>query len=146
MKPGFATMSGSAAEILIVDDNPSDCGLALEALKGMPPVPRVAIVHDGAEALDYLFCTGDYADRADTTPPKLVILDLNMPVLSGMEVLRQIRADPGTMDIAVVVLTGGYRAEEIRQAQKLGVTSYFLKPSDYREYMEMLRVIRANWL
>ena len=70
------------------------------------------------------------AGRADPTPPKLVILDLHMPILPGMEVLRQIRADPGTMDIAVVVLTGGYHAEEIRQAQNLGVTSYFLKPSD----------------
>lgn len=135
-----------AAQILIVDDNPSDCGLALEALKSVLPMPKVAIVHDGLEALDYVFCSGCYADRADPTPPKLVILDLNMPNLPGMEVLRQIRADPGTMDIAVVVLTGGYHADEIRQAQKLGVTSYFLKPSDFREYMEMLRVIRAKWL
>lgn len=139
-------MSVPAAQILIVDDNPSDCGLALEALKSVQPMPKVAIVHDGAEALDYVFCTGYYADRADPTPPKLVILDLHMPLLPGMEVLRQIRADPGTMDIAVVVLTGGYHAEEIRQAQNLGVTSYFVKPSDYREYIEMLRVIRANWL
>lgn len=139
-------MSGAAAEILIVDDSPEDCGLALQALKNEPPVPRVAIVHDGLEALDYVFCTGAYADRVDTTPPKLVILDLHMPILPGMEVLRQIRADPSTMDIAVVVLTGGYHAEEIREALKLGVTSYFLKPTDYREYVKMLRVIRADWL
>jgi two-component system response regulator len=139
-------MPNTAAEILIVDDNPYDCTLALDALKGQPPIPRVAVVHDGAEALDYVFCTGEYADRADATPPKLVILDLHMPVMSGLEVLREIRADPDTMDIAVVVLTGGYDADEIRQAQKLGVTSYFLKPADFREYVDMLRVIRAKWL
>ena len=139
-------MPNTAAEILIVDDNPYDCTLALDALKSQPPVPRVAVVHDGAEALDYVFCTGEYADRADSTPPKLVILDLHMPVMSGLEVLREIRADPVTMDIAVVVLTGGYDTDEIRQAQKLGVTSYFLKPADFREYVDMLRVIRSKWL
>ena len=134
------------AEILIVDDDPNDCGLAVQALNSVLPRPSIAIVHDGAEALDYVFGTGDYADRVDATPPKLVILDLNMPSLHGMEVLRQIRSDPSTMDIAVVVLTGGYDPDEIRQAQKLGVTSYFLKPTDFREYMEMLRVIRSKWL
>ena len=139
-------MSGTAAEVLIVDDSLEDCDLALEALKADLPVPRVAVAHDGLEALDYLSCSGAYADRADTSVPKLVILDLDMPIIPGMEVLRRIRADPGTMDIAVVVLTGGYRAEEIREALMLGVTSYFLKPTSYAEYLKMLRVIRAKWL
>ena len=135
-----------AAEILIVDDDPNDCSLALQAHNSVLPKPTIAVVHDGTEALDYVFRTGDYADRVDAAPLKLVILDLNMPRLHGMEVLRQIRTDPSTVDLAVVVLTGGYDPDEIREAQKLGVTSYFVKPSDFREYMEMLRVIRAKWL
>ena len=139
-------MSNTAAEILIVDDNPYDCTLALDALNRQMPIPKVTVVHDGAEALDYVFCTGDYAYRGNATPPKLVILDLHMPEMPGLEVLREIRSHPSTMDIAVVVLTGSYDAEEIRQAQKLGVTSYFLKPSNFQEYVEMLRVIRDKWL
>lgn len=139
-------MFKTAAELLIVDDNPYDCTLALDALKGQLPVPRIKVVHDGAEALDYLFCTGEYADRTDVAPPKLVILDLHMPVMPGLEVLRELRADPDTMDIPIIVLTGSYDTDEIRQAQQLGVTSYFLKPSNFQEYVDMLRVIRFKWL
>jgi CheY-like chemotaxis protein len=139
-------MNGPAAEILLVDDSSEDCELALQALRAEAPAPRVAVAHDGLEALDYLTCSGSFAGRTDSTPPKLVILDLDMPIMTGLEVLRRIRADPATMEIPVVVLTGGYRPDEIREALKLGVNSYFLKPTSYDEYEKMLRVIRAAWL
>ena len=139
-------MSEPVAEILVVDDNPSDCELALAAFRREQPTPRVTAVDSGAEALDFLFCTGAHQHRTDQTLPKLVILDLNMPQMSGLEVLRRIRANPRTEELAVIILTGSYDPDEIDQALKLGATSYFLKPADLHEYMEMLRVIRNSWL
>ena len=139
-------MPKTGADILVVDDNPGDCGLALVAFQRAGPVLRVMTLESGAEALDYLFCTGTYANRGDRALPKLVILDINMPEMSGLEVLKRIRADPRTQDLAVIILTGSYDPQEIEQAVRIGATSYFIKPVDLHEYIEMLRVIQKNWL
>ena len=139
-------MPERAADILVVDDNPSDCGLALVAFQRESPVLRVITLESGAEAIDYLFCTGTYSVRGDPAPPKLVILDINMPEMSGLEVLKRIRADARTRELAVIILTGSYDPQEIEQAVRLGATSYFIKPIDLHEYIDMLRVIRKNWL
>ncbi|HTP94665.1 MAG TPA: response regulator [Burkholderiales bacterium] len=139
-------MPETAADILVVDDNPSDCGLALVAFQRESPVLHVITMESGAEALDYLYCRGDYERRTDRTLPKLVILDINMPEMSGLDVLRAIRSDPRTAELVVIILTGSYDPNEIEQSVKLGATSYFIKPVDLHEYIEMLRVIRRNWL
>jgi two-component system response regulator len=139
-------MSDPAAEILVVDDDSNDCGLALAAFARVDPAPRVVAVDGGAEALAYLFCTGAHSQRADRSLPKLVILDINMPQMSGLAVLRAIRADVRTEDLSVIILTGSYDPQEIEQAVKLGATSYFIKPADLEEYMDMLQIIRESWL
>ena len=139
-------MPESAADILVVDDNPSDCGLALVAFQRESPALRVITVESGREALDYLFCEASFAHRHDRSLPKIVILDLNMPEMSGLDVIKILRADPRTQELAVIILTGSYDPQEIDQAVKLGATSYFIKPVDLHEYIEMLRVIRKSWL
>src|SRR5215813_11378206 len=105
-------MPESAADILVVDDNPSDCGLALVAFQRESPVLHVITVESGREALDYLFCEGSFSHREQRALPKLVILDINMPEMSGLDVIKILRADPRTAELPVIILTGSYDPEE----------------------------------
>jgi CheY-like chemotaxis protein len=103
-------------------------------------------LRDGAEALDYIFCTGAYAARAIEAPPKIVLLDLKLPKVDGLEVLRQIKADPRTRKIPVVVLTTSQEQRDIIESYDLGVNSYIVKPVNFDQFVEATRILGLYWL
>lgn len=139
-------MSEPDVEILLVEDNPNDVELTLHALKRHNLANRVEVLRDGAEALDYIFCTGAYAARAIEAPPKIVLLDLKLPKVDGLEVLRQIKADPRTRKIPVVVLTTSQEQRDIIESYDLGVNSYIVKPVDFDQFVEATRILGLYWL
>jgi two-component system, response regulator len=133
-------------EILLVEDNPNDIELTLHALKKNNIVNRVEIVRDGAEALDYLFATGMYAGRDINQRPRVVLLDLKLPKVDGLEVLRRIKADARTQSIPVVVLTSSREESDLVESYHLGVNSYIRKPVDFEQFTEAVRTIGMYWL
>ncbi|MDQ2996627.1 MAG: response regulator [Chloroflexota bacterium] len=133
-------------EILLVEDNPSDLALALHAFKKHHLANQVHVVRDGVEALAFLFCTGAYAQRDSTRGPKVILLDLKLPFISGLEVLRQIRADPRTHLLPVVVLTASREDHDIVESYQLGVNSYIVKPVDFEQFTEAVRTLGMYWL
>ena len=139
-------MSQNDVEILLVEDNPNDVELTLHALKKNNIVNRIEIVRDGAEALDYLFATGIFAGRDINHPPKVILLDLKLPKIDGMEVLRRIKADPRTQPIPVVVLTSSGEESDLVESYHLGVNSYIRKPVDFEQFTEAVRTIGMYWL
>jgi two-component system response regulator len=132
-------------EILLVEDNPNDVELTLRALKKHNLANRIHVVRDGAEALEFLFCTGAYADR-DIKNPKVILLDLKLPKVDGLEVLRQVKSDPRTRTIAVVVLTSSREERDVVQSYKLGTNSYIVKPVDFEQFTEAVRQLGLYWL
>jgi two-component system response regulator len=132
-------------EILLVEDNPNDEALALHAFKRQLVANVVHVVRDGAEALEFIFCTGAYADR-EIENPKVVLLDLKLPKDDGIEVLRQIRSDPRTQFIPVVVLTSSNEERDIVETYKLGVNSYIVKPVDFEQFNEVAKNLGYYWL
>jgi len=116
--------------ILLVEDNPSDAELALYALKKHNLANYIHIARDGAEALDFIFCAGDYAGRRIKDSPKVILLDLKLPKVDGLEVLRRIKADPRTRATPVVALTSSREERDIVESYRLGVNSYIVKPVD----------------
>jgi two-component system response regulator len=139
-------MTDSGVEILLVEDNPNDVRLTLHALRQHKIANRVQVARDGAEALDFLFGTGLYAGRAVENTPKLVLLDLKLPLVDGVEVLRQIKAEPQTQMIPVVVLTTSREDRDIVDSYRLGVNSYIVKPVDFDQFAEAMRQIGLYWL
>jgi two-component system response regulator len=135
----------SSAEILLVEDNPNDVELALHALTKHNVSNRILVVRDGAEALEYLFRTGRYAGL-DAGPPRVVLLDLKLPKVDGLEVLRQVKADERTRAIPVVVLTTSQEEPDIEESYRLGVNSYIVKPVDFRQFTEAVRQLGLYWL
>jgi two-component system response regulator len=133
-------------EILLIEDTPSDVALTLHAFKQHNIANRVHVVRDGAEALEFIFCTGAYAQRDITDMPKVILLDLKLPLVSGMEVLRQIRADPRTHRIPVVVLTSSREDRDIVESYDLGVNSYIVKPVDFAQFTDAVRTLGMYWL
>lgn len=132
-------------KILLVEDNPTDQALTLRALrKGGIDYP-VEVVHDGAEALEYLFCQGDYAGRAADTPPLLMLLDLNMPKVGGFEVLRALRKDPRTRSVVVVILSSSSEERDLREAYDAGANSYVVKQVDFRRYSNAVQNLGRYW-
>ncbi|HUE17179.1 MAG TPA: response regulator [Planctomycetaceae bacterium] len=132
-------------EILLVEDNPDDEMLALHAFKKHNFANSVYVVRDGAEALEYIFCTGAYTERA-IEYPKLILLDLKLPLVDGIEVLRQIRSDPRTRMIPVVVLTASNEERDVVETYSLGVNSYIVKPVDFEQFNEVARHLGYYWL
>ncbi len=132
--------------VLLVEDNASDEKLTLLALKKCPVANQVAVARDGAEALDFLFATGLHATRDATLLPALVLLDLKLPKIDGLEVLRRIRADVRTRDLPVVVLTSSRQDEDITQGYAFGANAYVRKPVDYGEFVEAARTLGVFWL
>ena len=132
--------------ILLVEDNPSDEKLALLAFKRAGVPCEIAVARDGADALDYLFATGEYEDRDPLARPALILLDLKMPRISGLEVLRRIRAAPETRLLPVVVLTASREDEDLISAYSLGANAYLRKPIDFAEFTEAARALGAFWL
>jgi two-component system, response regulator len=133
-------------EILLVEDNPTDAELTLRALKKRNLANRVHCVKDGAEALDFLFCTGAYAERAGRNAPRLVLLDLKLPKVDGIEVLARIKRDPGTRTVPVVVLTSSAEERDIVESYKLGVNSYIVKPVDFDKFVETISEVGFYWV
>lgn len=132
--------------ILLVEDNPDDEALTLRALKKNNIGNEVVVAHDGVEALDYLFCTGTHAGRDIQLQPQIVLLDLKLPRIDGLEVLRRIRADPRTMLLPVAVLTTSSEERDVFSSYQLGANSYIRKPVDFEQFMEAVRQLGLYWL
>jgi len=139
-------MIENGVEILLVEDNPNDVELTLHAFKKYNLANRIQVVRDGAEALDYLFATGNYAGRDVNHRPRVILLDLKLPKVDGLEVLRRIKDDPRTKVIPVVVLTSSREEHDIVESYKLGVNSYIRKPVDFDQFTESVRTIGMYWL
>ena len=132
--------------ILLVEDNPDDAKLALRALEKNNAADKMVVVNDGAEALDYLFGTGAYAGRDMSVAPSLVLLDLKLPKVDGLEVLRRLRADPRTQLIPVVVLTSSQEEMDLIESYKLGCNSYLRKPVDFAQFITNVGRVARYWL
>lgn len=139
-------MNGESLDILLVEDNQDDVDLALHALRREKLANRIVVVRDGEEALDFLFCRGAYAERTFDHPPKLVLLDLKLPKLNGMEVLKEVKSDPRTKVIPVVVMTSSNEERDLAASYNLGVNSYIQKPVDFDQFRETVKTIGLYWL
>jgi len=134
------------ATILLVEDNADDEILTLRALKANDIGAKVFVVRDGVEALDFLFCTGIYADRDPYEMPHVVLLDLNLPKVGGLEVLRRIRADLRTHTLPVVILTSSKEERDLAEGYEYGANSYVRKPVDFNEFIEAIQHLGLYWL
>jgi two-component system, response regulator len=135
-----------AVEILLVDDNDEDVELTVRALRRHNLAGGIHVAPDGAAALDFLFCRGAYAGRSFETPPKVVFLDLKMPKVDGIEVLRAIREDPRTKTIPVAILTSSKEQRDIVEGYRLGVNAYVQKPVDFDDFRSVIEQIGSFWL
>jgi len=132
--------------ILLVEDNPDDEALTLRALKKNNIGNQLFVVRDGAEALEFIFCTGAYAERDPRDKPQVVLLDLKLPKVDGLEVLRRIRTDERTQRQPVVILTSSNEQQDLVNSYNLGVNSYVRKPVDFNEFIEAVRQLGLYWL
>jgi two-component system response regulator len=132
--------------ILLVEDNPSDEKLTLLAFKKAGVANEIFVVRDGAEALDYLFGTGSHAGRERSEVPAIILLDLKLPRIEGLEVLRRIRAEEGTKVLPVVILTSSKEEEDIASGYALGANAYVRKPVEFTAFVEAARVLGLFWL
>lgn len=133
-------------EILLVEDNPTDAELAMLALKERNLANKLVWVKDGAEALDFLFATGAYASRSIENGPKVVLLDLRLPKVDGLEVLRRIKSDERTKHIPVAVVTSSKEDRDVIASYNLGVNSYISKPVDFDEFTRVVSELGYYWL
>jgi two-component system, response regulator len=133
-------------EILLVEDNPDDLEMELLTLREMKVANHVQIARDGVEALDFIFCRGPHAGRKIENSPKVVLLDLKLPKVDGLEVLRAIKDDPRTQSIPVVVLTSSKEQSDVVESYKLGVNSYIVKPVDFEQFAEAIKKLGLYWL
>lgn len=136
----------NAIEILLVEDNPNDVELTLRALTKKNIINLVHVVGDGAEALDYIYARGKYQDRDFTNKPKVVLLDLKLPKVDGLEVLKTIKDDKRLKTIPVVVLTSSREEPDIIKSYQLGVNSYIVKPVDFNKFVEAVSTLGLYWL
>jgi two-component system response regulator len=139
-------MADTPVEILLVEDNPQDLELTLHALRKRKVANHIAIARDGAEALDFIFCTGEHADRAIENAPRVVLLDLKLPKVDGIDVLRRIKDDPRTRTIPVVVLTSSREERDVLDSYELGVNSYIVKPVDFEGFTEAVSSLGLYWV
>lgn len=133
-------------KVLLVEDNPDDEALTLRALKKAHIANPVVVVRDGAEAIEYLKCEGRHAGRDPQDVPQVILLDLNLPLIGGLDVLREVRATPHTQLLPVVVLTSSKEDEDLVASYKLGANSYVRKPVDFAEFAEAVRKLGLFWL
>ena len=132
--------------ILLVEDNPDDEALTIRALKKNNISNELAVVRDGAEALEFLFCTGAYADRDRNDRPQVVLLDINLPKVDGLEVLRRVRSNENTRLLPVVILTSSKEEQDVIKGYSLGANSYVRKPVDFNQFVEAVRQLCLYWL
>lgn len=136
----------NAVEILLVEDNPRDAELTIRAFKKNHLANKLFHVEDGVEALDYLFARGKYADRNPDESPKVILLDLKLPRVNGLEVLRIIKADDRTRTIPVVIVTSSAEDPDVSTAYQLGANSYVIKPVEFDSFMEAMSKLGVYWL
>jgi two-component system response regulator len=137
--------ASNTIELMLVEDNPQDLELALLALHDAIPMARIHVARDGAEALEFLFCEGPYSNRQITDTPKVVLLDLKLPKIDGLDVLKRIKGDPRTDLIPVVVLTSSKEQSDVIESYQLGVNSYIVKPVNYERFTEAVRNLGIYW-
>jgi CheY-like chemotaxis protein len=133
-------------EVLLVEDNPEDLELALRSLRKAKVANHIQVARDGVEALDFIFCEGPYSARKITDAPRVVLLDLKLPKIDGLEVLRRVKSDPRTKVIPVVVLTSSKEQSDIIESYGLGVNSYIVKPVDFEKFSEAVSHLGLYWL
>ena len=143
--PRSELSDGKFVDILIVEDNQADVELTLHAFKKAKITNPIHVVYDGAEALDFLFCSGRYAIRKMEHRPQVVLLDLNLPGLSGLEVLRRIKSDARTRTIQVIVLTASQRDRDIGECHRLGAATYIVKPVDFENFSKVTPQLSLHW-
>lgn len=139
-------MVETPVDILLIDDNPNDLDLTVYALKKSEAVHAVQPARDGVEALDFLFCQGQFSARNMNNLPRLILLDLKLPRVDGWGVLEKVKSDPRTYHIPVVVLTSSSDPNDIARCLKLGANSYVVKPVDYDEFIQASRILCTYWL
>ncbi len=139
-------MKSNGVEILLVEDSEEDMDLTLHALQRGKVANRIFVVRDGEEALDFLFCRGEYSERSIELPPKLVLLDLKLPKVDGMEVLKIIKADARTKTIPVVILTSSKEERDLVSGYDLGANSFIQKPVDFEQFRETIKNVGLYWL
>jgi two-component system response regulator len=136
----------SPVEILLVEDDPSDAELTLDALKKSKLANKIYAARDGEEALDFLFCRGSFSDRQFEQAPRLVLLDLKLPKVDGLEVLQAVKLDPRTKSIPIIVLTSSQEDRDLVKGHQLGVSSYIQKPVNFSEFQDVVRQLGMYWL
>ena len=136
----------TVVDILLVEDNPSDAELMLRAIKKRHITNPIQVAKDGVEALDFLFCKGDYAGRNILDQPKLILLDLKLPKVSGLEVLQKLKSNERTKNIPVVIVTSSREDPDINDAYALGANSYVVKPLDFDSFMDTMSDLGFYWL
>ena len=139
-------MTQQLVDVLLVEDNPDDVDLALFAFKKSNFGNRVHVVRDGAEALEYIFSTGAYANRKNEQTPRLILLDLKLPKVDGLEVLRRVKSDSRTKNTPVVMMTSSREENDLVASYSLGVNSYIVKPVDFQQFVEAARTLGLYWL
>jgi len=137
---------GSSVDILMVEDNANDEALTLHELAKYHLTNRIQVVRDGQEALEYIFCTGRYATRDIREQPHVILLDIKLPYVDGLEILRRIKQDERTRTIPVVMLTSSREERDLIESYRLGVNSYIVKPVDFDQFKESARNLGMYWL
>jgi two-component system, response regulator len=133
-------------EILLVEDNPSDVELTLHALKRCCPANQIQVARDGVEALDFIFCRGLFANRSPEIQPRIILLDLKLPRMTGVEVLQHLKNDPHTKSIPVIVLTSSSDHSDVNECYQIGANSYIVKPVNFEDFLEATRTLGTYWL
>ena len=136
----------NAVEILIVEDTPQDLELTMRALQKANVTNRIQVAHDGAEAIEFIFGEGVHAGRKIEDAPKVILLDLKLPKIDGIEVLRRIKGDPRTKTIPVVVLTSSREQKDVVESYRLGVNSYIVKPVNFERFVSAVQELGMYWL
>jgi two-component system, response regulator len=139
-------MSNNEVELLLVEDDPNDVELTLIALRKHKLANKIHVVRDGEEALDFLFSRGAYAHRSTNGPPKVILLDLKLPKVSGLEVLKAVKSDPRTQVVPVVVMTSSREQRDMVEGYRLGVNSYIQKPIDFNQFQAIIKDLGYYWL
>ena len=139
-------MLNDQVEILLVEDDPEDLDLTMRALNDAHVCNRIQVARDGEEALDFIFCRGPHSERDRDCHPKLILLDLKLPKVDGLEVLQQIKGDPRTRGVPVVILTSSKQEQDMVQGYQLGANSYIQKPVDFDQFQSTIKSLGYYWL
>jgi CheY-like chemotaxis protein len=139
-------MKNSEIEILLVEDDPNDVELAFIALRKSQLADKVQVARDGEEALEFLFCRGAFSGRSFGEPPKVIFLDLKLPKVNGLEVLREVKADARTRPIPIVILTSSKQQEDMTTAYQLGANSFIQKPIDFEHFQRVIKDLGYYWV